>query len=335
MKTIRKKVFNVKRNDLKVFLTILFIQIFISGSPALAHEGHDDGVPSAGNVVGGKITLSPEATENIGLTVVDVENQSIEDVVQCNGIVETDPNKTAQVSSRIQGRVLKLLVNLGDKVEQDQELVEIESRQIGNPPPTTTLKSPMAGIVIHRDVTLGETVEPDKHLFEIADMQDVFVECDIYEQDVAKIKIGQKARIKLPAAYLNESFEGEVSFMSATLDPETRTSHLWIRMPNKEIRFKPGMLAQAAVIVNEKSRAIAIPKEAVMEEGGEKFVYTEEGENTFKRQSVVLGISNDKYIEIKKGLIPGDRVVASGNYELRMTELTAIKQEAKEPKKEK
>jgi len=193
----------------------------------------------------------------------------------------------------------------------------------------------MAGIVIHRDVTLGETVEPDKHLFEIADMQDVFVECDIYEQDVAKIKIGQKARIKLPAAYLNESFEGEVSFMSATLDPETRTSHLWIRMPNKEIRFKPGMLAQAAVIVNEKSRAIAIPKEAVMEEGGEKFVYTEEGENTFKRQSVVLGISNDKYIEIKKGLIPGDRVVASGNYELRMTELTAIKQEAKEPKKEK
>ena len=325
----------MKKDNLIVFLLILLIQAFIPAGLALAHEGHDDGAPSAGNVVGGTITLSPEAIENIGLKIADVQEQSIEEVVKCNGIVATDPNKTAQVSSRIQGRVLKLLVNLGDEVKQDQELVEIESRQIGNPPPVAMLKSPIAGTVIHRDVTLGETVEPDKHLFEISDMRDVLVECDIYEQDVAKIKVGQKARIKLPAAYPNESFEGEVSFMSATLDPETRTSHLWIRLPNNEMRLKPGMQAQAAVIVKEKARAVAVPKEAVMEEGAEKFVYIEEGENAFKRQSVVLGISNDKYIEIKKGLIPGDRVVASGNYELRMTELTAIKQEVKGPKKAK
>lgn len=322
----------MKRDNLKIFLVALFIPTFILRGFALAHEGHDEGTPSAGNVVGGTITLSPEAAENIGLKIVDVENQPIEDVIKCNGIVATDPNKTAHVSSRIQGRVLKLLVNLGEAVKQDQELVEIESRQIGNPPPVATLKSPIAGTVIHRDATLGETVEPDKHLFEIADMQDVFVECDIYEQDIAKIEVGQKARIRLPVAYPNESFEGEVSFMSATLDPETRTFHLWIRVPNKEMRLKPGMFAQSAVIVREKVRAITIPREAVMEEGGEKFVYIEEGQNAFKRQSVVLGISNDKYIEIKKGLIPGDRVVASGNYELRMTELTAIKRESK-PKK--
>ena len=323
----------MKKGSLKIFLMVFLIQIFISRDFSLAHEGHGDGVPSAGNVSGGTITLSPEAAENIGLKIADVQEQSIDEVVKCNGIVATDPNKTAQVSSRIQGRVLKILVNIGEEVKQDQELVEVESRQIGNPPPVATLKSPITGTVIHRDVVLGETVEPDKHLFEIADMQDVFVECDIYEQDVAKIKVGQKARIKLPAAYPKETFEGEVSFMSATLDPETRASHLWIRFLNNEMRLKPGMQAQAAIIVKEKARAVAVPKEAVTEEGGEKFVYIEEGQNAFKRQSVVLGISNDKYIEIKKGLIPGDRVVASGNYELRMTELTAIKKSPQEAAK--
>lgn len=323
-------------HEMKKWILILgFFSLLVIPRWVWAHEGHDEGTPSSGEVVGGVITLSPEAKENIGLKVVEVEERPIDEVVKCIGLVGTDPNKTAHLSSRISGRVLELLVNVGDEVQKDQELVKIESRQIGNPPPTVTLKSPITGTVIHRDMELGETVEPDKHLFEIADLKDLLVECNIYEQDAAKVKVGQKARVKLPIAYPNELFEGEVSFFSATLDLETRTSHVWIRVPNQEKRLKPGMQAQAAIIIKEKARAVAVPKEAVMEEGGEKFVYLEEGENAFTRKSVVLGISNDKDTEIKKGLIPGDRVVASGNYELRMTELTAIKKETKGAKKAK
>jgi multidrug efflux pump subunit AcrA (membrane-fusion protein) len=316
-------------------LILIFVLILIMPRFSWAHEGHDEGTPSAGEVVGGVITLSPEAKENIGLKVVETEERPIDEVVNCIGLVATDPNKTAHLSSRISGRVLELFANPGDEVQKDQELVKIESRQIGNPPPTVTLKSPIAGTVIHRDMELGETVEPDKHLFEIADLKDLLVECNIYEQDTPKVKVGQKTRVKLPIAYPNELFEGEVSFFSATLDLETRTSHVWIRVPNQEKRLRPGMQAQASIIIKEKTRAVAVPREALMEEGGEKFVYLEESKDAFTRKSVVLGVSNDKDVEIKKGLIPGDRVVTSGNYELRMTELTAIKKEAKGTKKAK
>lgn len=302
---------------------MLLLAMSFSYTLVFGNGGEEHGaVSTAGAVIGNRIRLTEAAKANIGLALAEAQLRTLEEVIRINGKVTSHPNRVAFVTSRIPGKVVKLQANLGDVVEQGAPLVELESRQIGNPPPVITLNSPIRGHVIDRDVVLGQTIEPDEHLFEVADLSIVIVEADLYEEDVAKVKIDQSARVRLPVAYPQEVLEGKLSFISATLDPLKRTAHVWVTLDNPDGRLKPEMAAEVAVVVKATKEAIAIPREALLSEGGEKYVYLEDGD-VFVRQPVALGLQDDRYVEIVDGLFPGDKVVTQGNYELRMVELTS------------
>ena len=263
---------------------------------------------------GGPVKLAKEQQETIGLKTAKAELHDIDAVLVLNGTVKLDPNLHAHISTRIQGRIEKLYANMGDKVEKGQKLADIESRQIGNPPPVVTIEAIVGGVINERSVTLGESVEPNTELFHIIDLSQVIVEAEVYEEDAGKVQLDQIARIRV-LGYPDDAFEGTITFVGVELDPDKRTLPVWISVKNPDGKLKPEMFAKVAVVLAHNEGVLSVPKEAIMQEGGEKFVFVQTND-LFTRSDVQTGAEDDRFVEIKDGLIPDDLVVTDGKREV-------------------
>lgn len=261
----------------------------------------------------GGVELSDISQKSIGLKLVEAEVRDLEEVLILSGIVKPEPNKVADVSTRIEGRVEKLYATIGDRVKKGQKLAAILPRQIGNPP-LVSISSPISGTVTDRNITLGSTAESNKTLFRIVDLSNVIVEGEVFESDISKIKPGQDARIRVDA-YPDRVFKGKVTFIASELDPIKRTLHLWVTVDNTEGLLKPEYFAKLTLVVEQGRETITVPIESIIDDGAEKFVFVKNG-NRFVRQDVVTGLSDDRFIEIIDGLYPGDEVVTDGNRQI-------------------
>lgn len=299
-------------------LALSFLPILVPAS-SFAHEGHAHAPGEEGEGAAlGPVSISPEAKQNLGLTVVEADVRTVEKVLQAIGRIEAIPSRAAAVSSRIAGRASALYVNDGERVKKGQALVEVESLQLGDPPPRVTYRAPFGGIVVHRDIALGETVDPGKHLMEIVDLSEVYAEGFVFEGQLAEVREGQTARVAVEA-FPGEVFEGRVELVSGALDPETRALRLWVRLANPEIRLRPNMRATLHIVSSAGDSAVAVPRSAVLGDSGHYvvFVQSDTDELTFARRSVVLGTRDDRFVEIIEGVLPGDKVVTVGAYQLQ------------------
>jgi len=301
----------------KIPSTILVF--LITSLPAIAHDGHahapgdDEGETSTGPIV-----ITEDARKNLDLQTAEAEIRTINNVLNVIGQVEPIPSKSAAITSRVPGRVYSLKVQEGELVKKGQSLIEVESRQVGDPPPRVEYKSPIDGIIIDRHAVLGDTVEPNKHLLEVVDLSDVYIEGRIYEGQVSLIKNGQKVRI-IVESYPEESFEGTVEVISGALDAQSRTLKVWVRVPNNSLQLRPNMRATLHILVGQTDSVISIPNQSILGEAGDYFVFVQSDRNPlqYKKQSVVLGTKDDQFCEVVEGILPGDRVVSSGNYQLQ------------------
>jgi len=284
-------------------------RVYGDGEEQIVGDSKKENVPpvSFNNV---SIELSEIAQKSIGLKLVEADIRGIEDVLLINGIVKAEPDRVGEASTRVEGRVEALYVNIGERVTKGQKLAAILPRQIGNPPPLVSVTAPLSGIVVERNITLGGTVEPNETLFRISDLSKVIVEGDVFESDVSKVKLGQEARIRLEA-YPNKVFSGQVTYVASELDPMKRTLHLWVSVENKQELLKPELFARVALVVEHSREVLSVPIEAIIDDGAEKFVFVKNG-NQFLRQDVATGVSDDRYVEITDGLYPGDEVVTDG-----------------------
>ncbi len=301
--------------------TIIFTHLMVIAAAVLCLAlpqrlfAHGEQIEMGGG--GGPIKLTKEQQAAIGLKTAQAQLRDIDSVLMLNGTVKLDPNLHAHVSTRIEGRIEKLYAKVGDKVEKGQKLAEIQSRQIGNPPPVVTIEAIVSGMINDRSVTLGESVEPNKELFHIIDLSEVIVEAEVYEEDVGKVTLDQVARVRV-LGYPDDTFEGKITFVGLELDPEKRTLPVWIAVKNPDWKLRPDMFAKAAIILARNEGVLAVPKEAILEAQGEKFVLTQTGD-TFNRMDVKTGVEDDNFVEIQEGLIPDDVVVTIGKQEVYTT----------------
>ena len=285
----------------------------------VAHAGHDNAPGESGEAgAAGPIMIAAEAKKNLALTVEEAQVRTINKTVTLIGQIEGIPNRSAAVTSRIAGRVTGLLVTEGQQVKKGQPLVEVESRQPGEPPPRVQYSSPIDGVVTDRHAVLGDTVEPDKHLLEVIDLNEVYAEGRIYEGQVPWIRIGQKARV-IVESYPNNLFTGTVELMGGALDQASRTLQVWVRIPNGDGILRPNMRATLNIVIGEADSVVAVTKSAVLGESGQLFVFVQSDTNEliFERRNIVTGISDDQFIEVSEGVFPSDKVVTTGNYQLQ------------------
>jgi len=306
---------------MKRFLHLWFAFVLAMQPAArlLAHAGHDK-APSEDNTgpLTGPITITPEAAKNLGLKLETADLRTLEKTLAALGHVEVDPARVVSLTSRISGRVTRLAVNEGDQVAQGDFLLEIESRQVGDPPPRIEFKAGIGGTVLDRHVFTGDSVEPDAHLLKIADLSSLFVVARIHEGQIAQIQPNQKVRVRAEA-YPDQTFDGTVEGHTAQLDSETRTLGVRVRVPNPGLRLLPNMRATLAIVTAEADSIIAVPLSAVLGEAGNLFVFVQDDKDpqTFLRTPVVVGQRDDRYVEIVEGVLPGANVVTVGNYQLQ------------------
>mgnify|MGYP003392821283 CR=1 FL=1 len=299
------------RTIIPIHMAVITVMLCLVAPQRLFAHGSNIDTGGGG---GGPVKLTKEQQTAIGLSTANAEPRSIDSVLVLNGKVKLDPNLHAHVSTRIEGRIEKLYANVGDKVEKGQKLADIQSRQIGNPPPVVTIEAIVGGVINERNASLGESVEPNKELFHIIDLSKVIVEAEVYEEDIDKVKLGQDTRIRV-LGYTDDTFEGKINFVGVELDSEKRTLPLWISVKNPDWKLRPDMFAKISVVLSHNEGVLSVPKDALMAEGGENFVFVQVGE-TFNRVDVQTGVEDDRFIEIKDGLVPDDMVVTNGKREV-------------------
>ncbi len=310
---------------LKTTRWVWFAMLFIEVGSGLHLFAHVKGIATGGGG-GGPVTLTKIQQESIGLQTEKADFRSIDTILLLNGSVKIDPDRHAHVTTRISGRVEQLFARVGDRVEKGQKLAVIQSRQLGEPPPTVDVTAPVSGVINDRPVTIGDSVEPNTELFHIVDLSKMIVVAQVYEEDIAKMKREQEARIAA-LSFATNQFMGQVTFIGLELDPETRTLPVWLAVDNPDGKLRADMFVKAAVVLATNSDVLTVPKSAVVADGGEKFVFVRTGD-TFNRVDVQTGAEDDSNVEIKDGLVPGDEVVVQGQRELYTMWLTGGKKPA-------
>ena len=321
------------------------------------------------NMTSAGVNVSPDKQQLVGIRTATAEIRPMVQKIRTVGIVTYDETRVAQVFSKVEGWIDKLLVNYtGSLVRKGQPLFtlyspdlvatqeeyllalkakqtlgsssikeiragsdsllesahrrlslwDISEEQIsdlektGKPKRNLTFYSPINGFVLKKDAVQGMRIMPDKELYTIADLSTVWVNADIYEYELAYIRVGQKATIKL-AYYPARDFVGKVSWIAPVLDEKTRTAKVRLEFPNRDFVLKPEMYANAEVEIHA-GRKLAVPDEAVLDSGLRKVVFLDKGEGRFEPAEVKIGNKFDGYYEVLEGLSPGERILASASF---------------------
>ena len=178
--------------------------------------------------------------------------------------------------------------------------------------------APRPGVVLDIGASQGEysnALSAAQPLCTIADISSVWAVGDIYEKDLSAARSGETAQVTLDA-YPGQTWNGRVSAVSDAVDPNTRTLHLRVVLPNPSGKLKPAMFGSVRLL-RSTSQGIVVPSTAVIREGNMAYVFVSEGNGRYQRRTVTLGRTFGESIEIEDGVKPGDTVVTQGALLLR------------------
>jgi cobalt-zinc-cadmium efflux system membrane fusion protein len=178
-----------------------------------------------------------------------------------------------------------------------------------------TVTAPIDGTIAAADVSLGEQVPADKLLYTVIDSRVLWVEAEVFENDAPRIEQAGTADVRVEG--YDKVFPARVYRLGQVVDPNTRTVRVILEIDNPKGELRVGTFAQVAVGAGGKSRMLAIPDAAVIEEGGRRFVFVKLGPEVFARREVVLGARDGDVWAVRSGVQKGDRVVVQGTYQLR------------------
>jgi membrane fusion protein, copper/silver efflux system len=182
----------------------------------------------------------------------------------------------------------------------------------GTPRRTLTLRSPVSGIVVEKTAVEGMKVSSTDRLYEIADLSHVWVLAEVYEKDLASVRVGLPARVTL-ATQPGGEWRGTVSFVSPTVKPDTRTVEARIDVDNAGGVLKPDMFVDV-FLEGAPSAALTVPESAVIPTGERTLVFVDKGDGHYEPREVELGARVAGGYEVRRGLAAGERVVVSANF---------------------
>lgn len=178
----------------------------------------------------------------------------------------------------------------------------------------TQIVSSISGTVIERKVTEGQVVQPADGVFLIADLSRVWVVADVPEQNASAVRIGESVQADIPGLN-NRRLQGSISFVSPTVNPETRTIRARMEIANPAREFKPAMLA-AVLMRGAVQTSLVIPAGAVVREENRDYVFVQTATSAFQLREVKLGIEYEGRRVVQDGLRSDDKIVVDGAFHL-------------------
>lgn len=200
----------------------------------------------------------------------------------------------------------------------DKKINSLKWRSKDQPASNFPLIAPFTGTVVEQHIVLGEFIKPEDKPYTIADLSHLWIQLDIYENDLKWVERGKSVDINVNA-YPGERFQGKVTYISDILDESTRTAKARVEILNSDRKLKPGMFATAAISTpsSDNKEVITVPGSAIQQIEGKSAVFVQEGEDGFQMRGVSVGQSSGDYVHVLDGLKPGDRVVTEGGFYLK------------------
>jgi Cu(I)/Ag(I) efflux system membrane fusion protein len=215
-----------------------------------------------------------------------------------------------------------LTAGLAANARRRLELLGISTQEIdevlrtGKAAEAIAIRSPAEGYVVGKNAVAGVAVQPGTVLFEVADLSQVWVTAEVYEQDIARIHVGQPARLEL-TSFPGESHTGKVKFIYPLLDASNRTLRLRLEFKNRSDRngprLRPGMYGTVYLNLPATTGLMA-PAEAVVDTGETHYLFVAKDAGHFEPRLVKIGARAGDRVEILSGASEGETVVTTGNF---------------------
>jgi len=206
---------------------------------------------------------------------------------------------------------INLAESLVSAAKRKLELLGMDDADIAKitaPNPVIWMRAPIAGTVVDNKAIRGGAVNPGDVLYSLGTLEDVWITGDIYEDDLARIHVGQQLDA-VTTAYPNEVFHGAIARISPGVDPNTHTIQIRCEVLNPGLKLKPQMLARVK-IVTRPGQALVVPQDALIFETNGYYAFVDAGDNRIARRAVAIASWGGKgYARVVSGLKAGDRVV--------------------------
>lgn len=193
----------------------------------------------------------------------------------------------------------------------DAQIAELE--RSGEPRKTLTLYSPFTGVVLERNAFAGQYITPEMSTFKIADLSTIWALGQIFEYEVAAVKLGQTATIEFPYGQSRRTLTGRITYIYPDIDPATRRARVRIAFKNPGLEFKPETYV-TVVIQTPPRHELAVPKEAVIDTGVKQYAILAHPNGYFEPREITTGAPSDEFYAVVSGLARGDRVVTSAQF---------------------
>jgi membrane fusion protein, copper/silver efflux system len=298
----------------------------------------------------GTVKVSLDKVQRLGVRTEEVQQRTVSRAVRAFASLQFDERRQFVVAPKFSGWIEKLAVNAtGDTVKVGQDLFDVYSPELnilqqqwrvagrsadatdklrylafpeaaleklrrGDPPSRTVVfPSPVAGTVIDKIAVEGMHFQPGDALFRIVDTSNMWVMAEVYEQDLAFVKVGDTARVTVNA-WPGESFDGKVTFIYPTIGKESRTARLRIEVANPDGRLRADMAATVDITTPLDGSHVAVPESAVIDSGRRRVVLVERGEGHYEPRPVKLGARVPGWVQVLDGVKPGERVVTQATF---------------------
>lgn len=311
-----------------------------------------DYIPVCENQTGdgpGTVKISLDKIQLLGVRSAEVQERALSRSIRAFATVQFDERRQFVVAPKFSGWIEKLYVTAtGDAVTVGQDLFEVYSPELNvlqqqwrvagrgadatdklrflafpeaaleklrrgeSPSRTVTIPSPVAGTVVDKIAIEGMHFQTGDALFRIVDTSTMWVMAEVYEQDLAFVKVGDTAQVTVNA-WPGQPIEGKVTFIYPTIGKESRTARLRIEIANQNGRLRADMAASVEVVTPLGS-SLAVPDSAVIDSGRRQVVLVEASEGRYEPRPVKLGARAPGWIQVLDGLRAGERVVTQATF---------------------
>ena len=262
----------------------------------------------------GVVHLKEESQKMIGLEFVKAQKAPLTSSVEVVGEVAQETESVVHITPPQPGTLKSISVKLGTVVEEGTFLCKIVTKEGLE----LEITSPSHGIVLAQYAKEGDAVDNITSMMTIANPDLLRASFNVYEKDLAGIQVGQKVLVK-SIAYPDKEFEGEVVFISPSVDEKTRAVKIRVNVKNEEHLLKFGMFVTGEILVPISGEVLTLPHSTIQTVEGKSVVFVPKKDepNEFVMKEVQLGRRTAGQIEILSGLAEGEEVVGKGSFYLK------------------
>jgi multidrug efflux pump subunit AcrA (membrane-fusion protein) len=260
------------------------------------------------------VSLTKENLSHVTIKTELVVRGNLDMTLKAVGRVSEDLNKTAKVTSTLEGRLIKLNFDLNQSVKAGDVVGLVQTPELLGRP--LELKAPIDGVITERNSTAGELIGKDTQIYTISDPTDLWVLAEIKERDIGAVRVGQETVFTV-LAYLGEEFHGKVVLLGNRVESESRTLEVRIGVSNTDGRLKPGMFADVEISTTAIKDALVISDTSLQSLEDEQIVFVALSDTKFEKRVIKIGLEQHGRMQILEGVKENERVVTEGSFILK------------------